>query len=409
MPEWGSIPGVQRLLRRVLGPPPFDRLSAVHAVSTAADACITVSLAGSLFFSVSVDAARPRLLLYLVLTLAPFALVAPFIDGVVRQFRGALPAVIAFCGQGRAVLSLFMVADLRNLLLYPESFGVLVLGKLYSVVKSSLVPVLRDDESELVAANAHLSRLGAVSAALGGGLAAGMLAVGGTGTVLRVAAVAHLVGAALALRIPRRPADVPGDSGDVSERTQEPRVAVLAMGTMRLAVGLTTFLLAFALKREGAVALAFGGAALAAAVGNVAGTFVSPLVRRHWMREQAIMALALVVGAGLVAASATSSGVLRVVLVAGVIGFVANVARQAFDSLLQQSIPEAERPRAFARNEARFQLVWVAGAVMPTALDLPLVGGLLFVAALLATVGVLVALRATPRPVADAAQGVDGP
>jgi len=399
---------VQRLLRRVLGPTPFDRLTAVHAVSTAADACITVSLAGSLFFSVSVDAARPRLVLYLLLTLAPFALVAPLIDRVVRQFRGALPAVVAFCGQGRAVLSLFMVVDLRNLLLYPESFGILVLGKLYSVVKSSLVPLLRSNEDELVAANAHLSRLGAVSAAVGGGLAAGMLALGGTGTVLRVAAVAHLIGAALALRIPRRPAEsAPGAEAGAKTRTHEPRVAVLAMGTLRLAVGLTTFLLAFALKREGAVALAFGGVALAAALGNLAGTFVSPLVRRHWLREQAIMAGALLLGGASIAAAATSSGVLRMVLVAGAIGFVANVGRQAFDSLLQQAIPEVERPRAFARNEARFQLLWVAGAVLPSATNLQIVPGLVLVVALLASVGVLVVLRGTPVAVDEAVVSSD--
>ena len=42
------------------------------------DAFFTVSLAGSLFFNVSFDAARPRILLYLVLTMAPFALVAMF-------------------------------------------------------------------------------------------------------------------------------------------------------------------------------------------------------------------------------------------------------------------------------------------------------------------------------------------
>lgn len=395
---------MQRLLRRVLGPPPFDRLTAVHALSTAADAGITVSLAGSLFFAVSVDAARPRLLLYLLLTLAPFAVVTPLIGRVVRQFRGALPAVIAFCGQGRAVLALFMVADLRNLLLYPEAFGILVLGKLYSVVKNSLVPVLREDETELVAANAHLSRLGALCAAAGGGIAAGLLALGGTANVLRLAAVVHLVGAALALRIPKRTGPVPPEGAEAPAPTPDPRVAVLAMATLRAAVGLTTFLLAFALKREGAAALAFGGVALAAAVGNFSGTLVSPLVRRHWLQERAILASALVAGAALVAVGATREGVARAVIVAAAVGLVANVGRQAFDSLLQQTIPEPERPRAFARNEARFQLAWVGGAVLPTAIDLPLVPGLVLVMTALGAVGILVIARAeTPSTDARAA------
>ena len=40
-----------RALTRVFGPEPLAQLVRTHAVSTAADACITVSLAGSLFFS----------------------------------------------------------------------------------------------------------------------------------------------------------------------------------------------------------------------------------------------------------------------------------------------------------------------------------------------------------------------
>jgi hypothetical protein len=59
----------------VVGRGPFGTLVVVNAVSAAADAAFTVSLAGSLFISVSVDAARPRILLYLVCTLAPFAVV----------------------------------------------------------------------------------------------------------------------------------------------------------------------------------------------------------------------------------------------------------------------------------------------------------------------------------------------
>src|SRR5262245_33180725 len=114
---------------RVFGPEPLAALARVHALSTAADACITVSLAGSLFFSVSVDAARPRLALYLLLTLAPFAVVAPLIGPVTDRFRGTPAAFIAFTGQGRAILALFIAIDLRTVLLYPEAFAVLVLGR----------------------------------------------------------------------------------------------------------------------------------------------------------------------------------------------------------------------------------------------------------------------------------------
>ena len=65
----------------------------MHAVTTAADACIAVALAGSLFFNTSLDVARPRLALYLALTLAPVALVTPLIGPAVARYGvGIAPA-----------------------------------------------------------------------------------------------------------------------------------------------------------------------------------------------------------------------------------------------------------------------------------------------------------------------------
>ena len=41
------------------------------------DACLTVSLAGSIFFTQRVGQSRTQVLLYLLLTIAPFAVVGP--------------------------------------------------------------------------------------------------------------------------------------------------------------------------------------------------------------------------------------------------------------------------------------------------------------------------------------------
>jgi hypothetical protein len=57
------------------------------------------------------------------------------------------------------------------------------------------------------------------------------------------------------------------------------------------------------------------------------------------------------------------------VLVAGV-GFAASGAKQAFDSLVQRDVPRAHQARAFARFEATFQLVWVAGGLLPVVLPI---------------------------------------
>ena len=57
---------------------------------TAGDVAMVVSLAGSLFFSISPDAARSKVLLYLLVSFAPFAVVAPLIGPFIdrRQVAG---------------------------------------------------------------------------------------------------------------------------------------------------------------------------------------------------------------------------------------------------------------------------------------------------------------------------------
>ena len=62
---------------RFAEPTPFARLVYAHAISVAGDACLTVSIAGSLFFQSPTGAARWKVLLYLLLTMAPFAIIAP--------------------------------------------------------------------------------------------------------------------------------------------------------------------------------------------------------------------------------------------------------------------------------------------------------------------------------------------
>ncbi|MDX3127984.1 MFS transporter, partial [Streptomyces scabiei] len=55
----------------------LGKLIELHGVNGAGDVMITVSLASTVFFSVPTDEARGRVALYLAITLAPFALLAP--------------------------------------------------------------------------------------------------------------------------------------------------------------------------------------------------------------------------------------------------------------------------------------------------------------------------------------------
>jgi len=121
---------------------PFGRLALTQVLATAGDTLLTVSLAGTLFFSISPHAARGRVILYLLLTMGPFAVVAPLMGPMIDRSRGARKAMIVFSAVGRGVVCLIMARDVHSLLLFPEAFVMLVLSKVYLVTKGAIVPML---------------------------------------------------------------------------------------------------------------------------------------------------------------------------------------------------------------------------------------------------------------------------
>src|ERR1700686_2690396 len=116
---------------------PFGRLALTHVLMTAGDTLFAVSLAGSLFFSISPTAAKDKVLLYLLLTMGPFAVVAPALGPVIDRSRGARRATVVASAALRAVVCLIMANGLKSLLLFPEAFPMLVLSKVYLVTKGS--------------------------------------------------------------------------------------------------------------------------------------------------------------------------------------------------------------------------------------------------------------------------------
>ncbi|HEY3142332.1 MAG TPA: hypothetical protein VGJ86_14435, partial [Acidimicrobiales bacterium] len=121
---------------------PFSRLARAHIAAVAGDTLIALALAGSLFFSISPDQAKPKVALYLALTMAPFSLVAPLIGPWLDRVRGGRRWVIVGANAIRAGICLLMIRDLDRLFLFPEAFTVLVLSKGYQVAKSALVPTV---------------------------------------------------------------------------------------------------------------------------------------------------------------------------------------------------------------------------------------------------------------------------
>jgi hypothetical protein len=119
---------------------PFGRLALTHVLMMAGDTLFAISLAGSLFFSISPTAAKDKVLLYLLLTMGPFAVVAPALGPLIDRSRGARRAMVVASALGRAALCPFIARDIHSLLLFPEAFLMLVLSKVYLVTKGALVP-----------------------------------------------------------------------------------------------------------------------------------------------------------------------------------------------------------------------------------------------------------------------------
>jgi len=359
------VSALRQVYARVFGPIPLRRLSVTHALGTGADAFFAVSLAGSLFFNVSTNAARPRVIGYLFATLVPFVFLAPLVGPLIDRFGHARRLAAASTCLGRGILCLFVSGDFRNLLLYPEAFGILILEKAYAVTKSALVPSVVARDADLVAANSRLSRISTVAGLAGGGIAVGLLSLGGASPVLRVAALVYFGVAVVALRIPSdASAPLPTAALEREElRSPKIRFAAAAMTVLRGAIGFLVFLVAFELKRTGAPTWHFGVIAAASVAGGLVGTIASPVLRQRLRRDEPLLAVALAAGA-LVSIGAAGHAVTATIAVAVfAIACTASMGRQGFDSILQHDAPEAARGRSFARFETLFQLVWVIGAL----------------------------------------------
>lgn len=347
-------------------PAGLNRLAIVHGLNSAGDAFFTVSLADSLFFNISVDAARPRLLLYLALTMAPFAILAPLIGPFIDRVRGGQRTVLLATMLGRAALTLALVQDLRSLLMFPEALGVLVLGKAYSIARSAAVPRLVADEMQLVSANAFLARVGLVSSSIAGGTAALALQASGSALALYGATAILLTAGLVILTIESTPRSPRAQTRLEYFELHAVRLtrAVYALGLLRASVGMLTFLFGFALKRAGAPAWQFGVVFIAAGVGAIAATTISAKLRARFSEERILvfsLAMPAVVTMGGVV---VQFSIVTAAVAAAALGAAASTAKHVFDAFVQRTAPDADMGRAFAGFETRFQLFWIAGATL---------------------------------------------
>jgi MFS family permease len=376
----------------------FVRLVQTHILSSSGDALVAVALAGSIFFSEDPNTARTKVALSLVMTMAPFAVVAPFLGPAIDRVPGGRKLVLMGAAGMRAVLCLLMATSLTSVALYPIAFLSLVFSKTHAVAKSAAIPEIVQDEHLLVKANSILAVSAVASSFVVGGVGYGFASVIGEEWVLRIGAVLFVMGAALAMEVGIKSFHQVQERGAKTAFTLRNTGVLHAgavMATLRASVGFLAFLIAFELRRDGAPMVWFGLAISAGMVGTSLGNLIAAGIRKH-VREETMLIVAPVVVGVCALVLTQSAGRWASAALAGVLGFVTAMAKLAFDSLVQRDAPSAVHARSFARFEAVFQLVWVFGALIPVTLTISTVMGYVLLAS--ATIGVAIWYKLTPRP-----------
>lgn len=398
--------GARRLPRRVYDRVfdgygvPFRWLSAEFGASVAGDTLIALGLAGSLFFSVPSAEARDKVALYLLLTLAPYAVIAPMLPRLFARFPGSYRASLAASSAGRAAIALFLAIGVNTFWLYPLAFTLLVLSRLHTIAKGSLVPVTVAGPQALVAANGLLARVGIVGGAIVVPIGAASVRWVGPWPALVVAAMCFALAALCAQQVPsparHDPVAVRG-----RPRSALPRLARLPMAAtavVRFVNGFLLALLAFVFKDVDAPLAEFGALLFAAGLGYGVASYVSPFLARR-LREEPTVLAALAIEAAAAFITAQIFGLTAAVILAASAGLAWGTAKFGFDALLQKTASRDQRGAAFTRAETIFQLLWVLGALLPIAFTISSTVGLSFAgtAALFAQVVIVSGLLVEAR------------
>jgi hypothetical protein len=366
----------------------------VNALHMAGDAMIAVSLAGTLFFAATTDAQRSNVALYLLVTMAPFALLAPVIGPALDRLQRGRRWAMAASHLGRAVLALVMVWHFDDFWLYPAALGVLVLSKSHNVLRAAVVPRVLPSAMSLTSANARLSVFGLVTAGIAGGLAAGVAAGIGFGWELGATAVVFVVAGVLAMRLPQHvdvpTGELPADVLTTAEipvgsrrRRVSPHVvlALRANAALRGLGGFLTIFSAFLVQAtydDGwAATLALGVIATAAGLGSFAGTAVGS--RMHAAAPDRLVLISAAAAAAITLLAAVFYSFAMAAVVAGVAAVTNALGKSALDAIIQREVPDSLRASAFARSETWLQMAWVVGGALGIAL--PPIGWLGFTVA----------------------------
>lgn len=377
----------------------------VNALNMAGDALVLISLAGTLFFSAPGEQQRGNVALYLLVTVAPFAIVAPILGPALDRLAKGRRFAIAATFAGRALLCWVLAANYTNFGLYPAALGLMVLSKACGVLRGSVVPRVLPEKVPLITANARMNIFGLVTAGVLGVIGVGIANVSflGFGWELGFTIIVFCVGAWVSLKLPPHvdsdqgadraavlragKAGQDGRTTRTGRRSLGPHVvtALRATAAQRGLGGFLTFFLAFYIQEtlkglDGWLAL--GSLALAAGAGSFLGTFIGARVKLNNPDNLVLVSTGAAVTVCVLAAIMPS---LPFAITVAFVGAVANaLGKFGLDAIIQREVPANLAASAFGRSETVLQLAWVFGGAL--GILLPTRDGMLWLGFLVAAV-----------------------
>ncbi|WP_051086100.1 MFS transporter [Actinomycetospora chiangmaiensis] len=356
----------------------------------ASDATLAVALANTLFFSAASAESKDKVALYLLITVAPFALIAPVVGPLLDRVQRGRRVALAVSTAGQGALAVVLALYLDSWALYPAALGILVLSKSFGVLKAAVTPRVLPPGVTLVTTNSRLTVFGLVASGVFGAIAAGVSYLFGSPGAAWLTAGICFFAVWLCLRIPRwvevtagemetvlipRPRseaepgrrDRPGTSRRRVRMSQQVVTALWANGTIRALTGFLTLFAAFVVKAQtegtpGRQLLLLGVVGAAAGAGGFLGNALG--ARRRFDRPDRLLITALCAALASTVAAAVLVG-LATAAVVGLVGATASaLLKVCLDAVVQQDMPEAARASAFGRSETILQLTWVFGGTL---------------------------------------------
>ncbi|HEY2222337.1 MFS transporter [Actinomycetospora sp.] len=346
----------------------------------ASDATLAVALANTLFFSAASAESKDKVALYLLITVAPFALIAPVVGPLLDRIQRGRRLALALSTAGQGVLAVVLALFMDTWALYPAALGIMVLSKSFGVLKAAVTPRVLPPGITLVTTNSRLTVFGLIASGVFGGIGAGISYFSGSAGAAWLTAVICGVGVWLCLRIPSWVEVTEGETETVliprpGADGKIPRVgmsahvitALWANGSIRALTGFLTLFAAFVVKHQtegtpGRQLLLLGIVGAAAGAGGFLGNALG--ARRRFDKPDALLVTGLCASLAATVVAAVVVGLATAAVVALVGATASALLKVCLDAVVQRDMPEAARASAFGRSETILQLSWVFGGAL---------------------------------------------